>query len=143
MNRARSAFLAATALLGVCACSLLLFIVFDTLLHVKIPYAVVSSFFGTAIVMFWTVRIAYRRSESRADTTSRASDTTFSAGTGNGFGEATADAGTLVIAAPYHSADRGNDRVDPTRARSPRIYLRSIILFGSLQETSKDKKETL
>ena len=131
MSRARPALIATIALIAVCGFSLILFIGLDTALHVKIPYAVVSSFFLTAILMFWTIRIAFRGGEAPTETAQDSGVPEFSGESRSpNTHSVPVNSAALVIAAPLEGIGaQGPSGAAPKVA--PRVALRGVILFSS------------
>jgi hypothetical protein len=74
----RAALLTAFTLIGVCLVSVVLFVILDTILHVKIPYALVLSFFATAALMCLTLMIVSRESGGKVVAEKATSGTVFS-----------------------------------------------------------------
>jgi hypothetical protein len=116
----------------------MIFIAFDTLLHVKIPYAVVSSFFLTAILMFWTIRLAFRRGESRADIRPGSNATEYPGERPSDINGTHMNPMAMVIA-PIDGF--GTQRRSATaRNAASRVTLRGVILFNSSPSVNSRKE---
>ncbi len=130
MRRARPAIIAAIGLIGVCGLSLLLFIALDTFLHVKIPYAVVSSFFLTAVLMFWTIRIAFRRGELPAGAPRNSRTPEFPGESRTGAPDVPLNSVAMRVIAPFDGVGTEGGSAAQLKV-APRVSLRCVILFNS------------
>jgi hypothetical protein len=139
MNRARPTLITTAVLIAVCCLSLLFFVGLDTFLHVKIPYAVVTSFFLIAVVIFGISKLAFRRGEvpANAATDSRAAG--FQEESHPESGGLPVNSVAMVIARPFDGSGR-RDGAAPERTVAPRVSLHGVILFSNSPGTNSGKE---
>jgi hypothetical protein len=136
----RPAILTAFTLIGVCLFSLLMFVALDTILHVKIPYAVVLSCFVAAALMCLALTIASRRTrrkvvaeragsgtalidEERPESRPRQEDTLYA--------ESLVVEAPIQLPAPVRATASSRSIPGPTATVNCPVSLRGVILLRS------------